>query len=144
MQKHDHLIDAPLESPPTARRSNLRDQLDFGVSALLIGATVLCLLGAVVEQGALFIAAVAFFFLGVYQFISSIVGAVNGNPKKTRYLAAISIYLLLLFLGFSIGGSLGVRGDTSFLLAMLALFFVPALGALYYLNLCYRAMKREN
>lgn len=144
MQEQNQLIDSPFESPRTSRRHNLRDLLDFGMNALLIGAILLCLLSSIVESGALFIAAVLFFFLGIYQFISAIIGAANGNTKKSRYLVAISIYILLLFLGFTLGDAMGTSGDSSFLLAMLALFVLPALGALYYLSLCYQALKPEN
>lgn len=143
MPQHDQLIDAPLEAPSVNKRSKLRNRLDFGLNALLIGAIVLCLLGAVVDTSSLFIAAVLFFFLGAYQFISAIAGSVNGNTQKQRYLAVISIYLLLLFIGFTVGDQLQARGDASFLLAMLGLFILPALGALYYLNLCYQVMKLE-
>lgn len=68
---------------------------DLIIQGFLLVVTVTCSFGALVSMSFILIAMFFLIFLGGYQFLGGVVGAIKGNKWKRKYLIVVIAYLLI-------------------------------------------------
>ncbi|MEM1217011.1 MAG: hypothetical protein AAGJ82_15055 [Bacteroidota bacterium] len=120
-----HLLDHPPQKVRPRRR--LWYRIDLVINCLFILAISLALLCALFEPSFIWLAAVLLMPLGLYQFVSTIIGAAHNEAAKTYYLITIFVYF----------GLVGLYTSTHLYLVGPLVFVLPPLGACYYTYLSY-------
>jgi hypothetical protein len=138
------VLDHPLEEEgpappgPSYRTANA---FDLFLNLLLLGLAAGPGLGGFLldADSSIMIGLIGFFFLGIYQLLSSLVGGARGNGHKARYSIFAWLYTVFLFTFFRI--LLNMLDGEDWPLLFFFLFLVPGIGAVVYTVLCYGAWR---